>query len=740
MDHVIRQFAFTTSKNCVNDWSLPELKIILNASIEFEQGKRAYCIFIDGLDEYNDDDGPEGIVAKVQMLASLSNVKLCVASRPEPQLQKRLSHVPNLRLHDLTWPDMRAYALSEFENLEALGELTSGRLKRLIDELLDKLLDKAQGVFLWLRLAVKSLKDGIEWGDSNELLDRRLEQLPNELDALYAAMWTKVNRDENIYRESAALYFWLVIQAATYWGREISSHRSPPLLLLAFAVELDIQERLLFDMTHDIHIESLETLCNKTTKEILTRCAGLLEIRPPESTRHIPGCSPDAVIQQEVMFIHRTAQDFLMDTSAGRRILHHVRLSKLDIMSYLVRGKLCYDRTAKTLCRQHGQYVLPKPDVPLWKFFRVLDMVPMLDECGETVSKRKAFDLLPVFETLFHNGFFDGRFFDILIRPKSQYGKKPQFLSIVAQHRVFDDFVLSLLDNEDASMATDILRHICWLDLSWGPDGISMELIQKILLRGGDPVAIAVQGHTPPKDRSLLACEKSRTAIRATPLWEILATFLNRKFFQSAYTDGWYDRTMDIIITMLEMCDSRTADGWGLVIPAEFKPNGDWTGSDLTQLATEHIIFSESLVPVFELNVSSLLSIVLDHLPRTGESNLAKVRAIRDRVINPVAPSLLFIRYRYRMKADPRDWGFENHDCWYRVVDQLPLQDIIDVVFHSSDGIDKATYQPRLQRWYEIVMSLKENPDVLQEVDYDEVLNAPGDRLGICSLKDAGFV
>ncbi|KAL6854791.1 hypothetical protein ACO1O0_005918 [Amphichorda felina] len=170
VDHIARRFPFTATKNCLNDWSFKELEKVLKASLEFDQDKSSFCIFVNGLDEYDDDDGQGGVVEKMKMLARYPNVK------------KRLDQFPHLKLHHLTWDGMKAYALSQFKSLETEEQLTPD----LLETLVQKLLSKAQGVFLWLRLAVRSLIDGIEYEDPEDKLFQRLDQLPRELDELYA--------------------------------------------------------------------------------------------------------------------------------------------------------------------------------------------------------------------------------------------------------------------------------------------------------------------------------------------------------------------------------------------------------------------------------------------------------------------------------------------------------------------------------------------------------------------------
>lgn len=64
----------------------------------------------------------------------------------------------------------------------------------------------ADGVFLWVALALQSLRNGLAQGDSVWELGKRLRALPRDLKDLYAAMWKRLGDDEPLYRRDAAMY------------------------------------------------------------------------------------------------------------------------------------------------------------------------------------------------------------------------------------------------------------------------------------------------------------------------------------------------------------------------------------------------------------------------------------------------------------------------------------------------------------------------------------------------------
>lgn len=76
---------------------------------------------------------------------------------------------------------------------------------------MSSLVEKAEVVFLWLHLAVRSLIAGLDNGDSEEELVQSLAALPSELSRLYSDMWTRLNGNVGVYRQDTARLLNLII-------------------------------------------------------------------------------------------------------------------------------------------------------------------------------------------------------------------------------------------------------------------------------------------------------------------------------------------------------------------------------------------------------------------------------------------------------------------------------------------------------------------------------------------------
>ncbi|KAK3905627.1 hypothetical protein C8A05DRAFT_41428 [Staphylotrichum tortipilum] len=140
------------------------------------------CLFIDGLDEYS--GGFQGGISFVKSLCRHPNIKVVVSSRPEPDFADAFVGKPMLRMQDLTKPDIGRYVLDTAGHhpyLNSLIQRTETQVRA--KELLVGLIDKANGIFLWIVLACRLPE-----------LERRVTELREELGAMFPYMLRKFLR------------------------------------------------------------------------------------------------------------------------------------------------------------------------------------------------------------------------------------------------------------------------------------------------------------------------------------------------------------------------------------------------------------------------------------------------------------------------------------------------------------------------------------------------------------------
>ena len=173
----------------VNSWTLSELISAFELLLQQASNKLKICLFIDGLDEFDGDhsDLNDIIRAAVQHPC----IKACLASRPWPVFEDAFSTHPSLMLQHLTYSDIVAYSeekLRSHPGFLALQRQEPYYASRLIESIAVQ----SDGVFLWVSLVVRSLMTGLSNSDRISDLQRRLEELPSDLEDLYQKMFDSI--------------------------------------------------------------------------------------------------------------------------------------------------------------------------------------------------------------------------------------------------------------------------------------------------------------------------------------------------------------------------------------------------------------------------------------------------------------------------------------------------------------------------------------------------------------------
>ena len=183
-------------------WSERELQEKLSKVLEHRSGP--VCILLDGLDEYQDDKW--ALVNFLQGTAK-PQIKLCIASRPDPVFNTAFKGVRQLKMQDKNKPAIES--MVEHTLQESVGGSGFYSDDEYV-ELAEEISEKAEGVFLWAHFAVIELRAGWIVGDEFQKLQKRLQEIPKELEDIYARILKKIKPDE---RQHAASMFQLVCYA-----------------------------------------------------------------------------------------------------------------------------------------------------------------------------------------------------------------------------------------------------------------------------------------------------------------------------------------------------------------------------------------------------------------------------------------------------------------------------------------------------------------------------------------------
>jgi hypothetical protein len=192
-------------------------------------------------------------------------------------------------LEDLTHNDVKEYITSHFEDDPNVSLLHSSHPED-VEHLIDKMVEKASGVFLWVFLVVFALLVGTKPGDNITDLRQRLAALEPDLQGLYSRMFDNLNP---LYFHQAAQYFRLLDVAM----------ENTPALLFSFAMEEDPDFALKIPI-RPLPTDEIQLRVEATRRRINNACKGLIEFG---RTKH----DADETYTSTIQYLHRTAREYL---------------------------------------------------------------------------------------------------------------------------------------------------------------------------------------------------------------------------------------------------------------------------------------------------------------------------------------------------------------------------------------------------------------------------------------------
>ena len=250
-----------------------------------------YCFFIDGLDEYDGQHG-ELIELIVGLMDSLS-IKLCLSSRPWNVFEAAFSgkNIRKLYLEDLNKSDIELYVRNKL--VDRADFIQYQQRDSRCNAIIEEIVEKAQGVFLWVFLVIRSLAEGLDNADRFIDLQRRLRSFPADLDTYFRHILFSLDpvyREQTAHAFQVSLYTRTPLSLLNYWFLDREEEHE------GFATEMKVEES---------SQDELESRNAEMRKRLNGRCKGLLEVT---SSGHVG-------------FLHRTVKDFLLAEDMQRLIV-----------------------------------------------------------------------------------------------------------------------------------------------------------------------------------------------------------------------------------------------------------------------------------------------------------------------------------------------------------------------------------------------------------------------------------
>jgi hypothetical protein len=164
-----------------------------------------FCFFVDGRDEYDGDSSDHFELAEqLKRWADSPVIRICVSSRPHIEFLDVFDEESRIYLHQATSLDilrlihgeLRKATLHEHLMMGSQASAGSQNVLSASDSLARELSKRANGVFLWVRLAIKSIHHGKRHRYSIQCLQENIQKLPAELDTLFNQMLQGVRSED----------------------------------------------------------------------------------------------------------------------------------------------------------------------------------------------------------------------------------------------------------------------------------------------------------------------------------------------------------------------------------------------------------------------------------------------------------------------------------------------------------------------------------------------------------------
>lgn len=342
------------------------LEILLCNEQVYEQHR--FCLFIDGLDEYEGAAGHDyrAMVDTITSWArnSQGGLKLCVSSREYNVFMNAFCENRRFRIHQLTLPDIRSYVQ------DRLGHLPDIETQR---KLVRGIAEKADGIFFWATLVVKSMRDGIEDGTSDEDLVDLLDSLPKEIEGLFDYILTNLDdkKRERTHQTVAML--------RTYKSPQRGDAYYPPLTLLAYSFMDNYIKDPRFSVRECFSVEASPATEEKreqlATKHLRANCRGLIEVRRfklGDMRRHV------SVID----YTHRSVPEYFEETRRGRNAGLFTSFQPFDagdavssllLAHYRFGGSMCWKSVDFAGLAKYRLAEIATPDQEPFEFLELLD-------------------------------------------------------------------------------------------------------------------------------------------------------------------------------------------------------------------------------------------------------------------------------------------------------------------------------------------------------------------------------
>lgn len=174
-------------------WNHSEVELAFEDILQIKTFDTEILLLVDALDECED----KSMNQMLQFLIKLAiptgpslKFKILCSGRPANFIELAFSNVPHIHLQEHTWQDIEEFSRARFQSVtEYLPP--DARRDHIIAEIVDGVVGKAEGIFMWAVVVAENLVSLVAAGREEELYEK-IRELPPELESLYTSIVAKI--------------------------------------------------------------------------------------------------------------------------------------------------------------------------------------------------------------------------------------------------------------------------------------------------------------------------------------------------------------------------------------------------------------------------------------------------------------------------------------------------------------------------------------------------------------------
>jgi len=272
------------------NWHERELKNYLTDLLTLSE--RSIRVYVDGIDEGGTEVGLQifeyfqGLVGTAS--AQKKSLSVCLSGRPYPNIANvQNEYTLHMVIDKENSADITQYVNNRFKKSFNVKTLQNWHLLR------DKIVMKANGVFRWVTIVLPKVIDKLRARESQELIEKYLDEVPAELHNLYETYLREIPNDE---REDSLR----LMQLICYAVRPLSLQE------MWFAMVTDAKATCSL-RSEDMNLRVFAKSHEDMRLRIVYLSRGLAEVKQCES----PDRNKQIEDQELIQFTHESVRDYL---------------------------------------------------------------------------------------------------------------------------------------------------------------------------------------------------------------------------------------------------------------------------------------------------------------------------------------------------------------------------------------------------------------------------------------------